>query len=106
MSTWCGAAALSAKCQKRTFHYLFDDLVGAGEQRDWHLYPDRLGGLEVDHQFKFCRLLDRKIRRFRTLENSVHISRCAPEEIHFIRANPARGYAERCAIPDLAVHAV
>ena len=25
----------------------FDHLVGAGEQRDGYLYPDRLGGLEI-----------------------------------------------------------
>src|SRR6476620_10015691 len=43
---------------------LFDHLVGTREQRGWHRYSDRLGGLEVDHQLKFCRLLNRKIRRF------------------------------------------
>jgi hypothetical protein len=29
---------------------LFDYLVGAGEQRGWHLKTERLGGLEVDHE--------------------------------------------------------
>ena len=31
--------------------FLFDHLVGAGEQRRGHIEAKRLGGLEVDHQF-------------------------------------------------------
>jgi hypothetical protein len=37
---------------------LFDHLVGAGEQRGWHLEAERVGGLEVDHQLELGRLLD------------------------------------------------
>jgi hypothetical protein len=38
---------------------LFDDLVGAGEQRRGHVEAERLGGLEIDHQLVFHRRLHR-----------------------------------------------
>jgi hypothetical protein len=37
----------------------FDDLVSAGDEHRRHLKAERLGGLEVDHQVKLGRLLDR-----------------------------------------------
>ena len=36
----------------------FDDLVGAVEQRLWHIEAERLGSLEVDDELKLCWLLD------------------------------------------------
>ncbi len=43
---------MSTKCQKRTFHHLFDHLVRACEQLRWHCEAQRLGGLEFDHKLK------------------------------------------------------
>jgi hypothetical protein len=40
---------------------LFDHLVGGNEQRLRHGQTERLGGLQVDYQFKFGRLLNRQI---------------------------------------------
>ena len=45
---------MSAKCQKRTHapqqtKSLFEDFVGAREQRNGYLYPDRFCGLEIYH---------------------------------------------------------
>jgi hypothetical protein len=43
--------------------------VGAGEQRRRY-EPERLGSLEIDHQFKLGRSHDRQIGRFFSFENS------------------------------------
>src|SRR5258707_6825413 len=40
---------------------LFDHLVGACEQRGWHVEAERPGRAEVDHQLKSGRPLDRHI---------------------------------------------
>jgi hypothetical protein len=37
---------------------LFDHLVGRDLQGQRDLDAERLGGLEIDHQLKLCRLLD------------------------------------------------
>jgi hypothetical protein len=47
--------ALAARMQ------LFDHLVGAGEQRRWHVEAERLGGFQIDDQFEPCRLHDREV---------------------------------------------
>jgi hypothetical protein len=38
---------------------LFDDLVGAGEDRRWDRQPECCSGLEVDDQLELSRLLYR-----------------------------------------------
>ena len=45
----------------------FDNLVGAGEDRWRDREPERLGGLEIDHQLECSRLLDRQVGRFGAL---------------------------------------
>ena len=46
-----------------------DHLVGAGEQRGRDGEAERLGGVQVDRQLEFGRLLDGQVCRVRTLEN-------------------------------------
>jgi len=53
---------------------LFDDLVGAGEDRRRHGQSERPGGLEIDHQLEPRWLLDRKIGRLGALEDLPDVS--------------------------------
>ena len=48
---------------------LFDDLVGAGEDRWRDRQAERFGGYEIDDQLECRRLLDRKIGRLGALED-------------------------------------
>jgi hypothetical protein len=49
---------MSALCQKRTLApQQTSSLLDGGEQRLWDAETERLGGLEVDHEFKLGRQL-------------------------------------------------
>src|SRR6266511_5621230 len=50
----------------------FDHLVGAGEECRGNVEAERFGGLEVDNQFVFGRLLHRKIGRLLALDDAVN----------------------------------
>src|SRR5262249_3723341 len=50
-----------------------DHLVGEREQLRRHVEPKRPGGLEVDDQLEFGRILDRQLRGSRPLEYSADI---------------------------------
>src|SRR5580704_11556819 len=57
-----------------------DNLVGAGEHGRWKLDTKRLGGLKIDYQLEFDRLLNWQIGRLGPLRNSVDVCSGAPAE--------------------------
>jgi hypothetical protein len=50
-----------------------DHLVGAAEQRERECDAKRLGGLEIDDELDFCRLLNRQVGRLLALQNSSNV---------------------------------
>ena len=62
----------AALCQDRTYAAqkipLFDHLVGARGKPRRYFQGECFGGLEVDHEFEFGRLHDRKIGRLLAFE--------------------------------------
>src|SRR6266581_4638572 len=53
----------------------FDHLVGAGEQRRRYLQPNCSRGLEIDHEFELCGLLNGQVSRLGALQNLVDVRR-------------------------------
>src|SRR5262245_17572399 len=80
---------MSALGQKRTSSPLFDHLIGAREKRRGQDEAERLGGREIDEEFKFNRQLDWKIGGLYAPENFVDITGCA-----------TIGIGETCAVAD------
>src|SRR5499433_1507688 len=54
---------------------LFDDALGALEDREWRLEPDRAGCGEVDGEYELVRDLDRNLGRRHAAEDAVHDAR-------------------------------
>ena len=52
---------------------LFDHFVGRGEQRRRNSHAKGLCTFEIEREYKFSWLLDRKISRIRTLQNSINV---------------------------------
>jgi hypothetical protein len=53
----------SGSCQEETLARLFDQLVGAREQRRRHFDAERLGGRQIDNEIELGWLLDREVAR-------------------------------------------
>src|SRR5215467_94074 len=64
--------------------HLFDHLVRTRLQCRRHAQAERLGGLEVDHQFELDRGLDGKSARLFALEDAVDIGCRAPIRIELV----------------------
>src|SRR5262249_34042196 len=62
-----------------------DHLVGAGEQRCWHIQAERLRGLEVDGQLELGWRLYWEFRRLIASENTIDVVGCAPVRVNRIR---------------------
>ena len=66
---------------------LFDDLVGAGEDRWRDSEAERLDSFEIDDQFEFVRLLHRDVGWLGSLENLDELScHFGPVHLHESRA--------------------
>ena len=50
---------------------LFDDLVGAQQDRRWYRKTECLGGLEVHDHLEFCRQLHWKIARLLATQDAI-----------------------------------
>jgi hypothetical protein len=58
----------------------FDYLIGTGENRRRDRQPERLGGIEIDHQLEGGRLLHRQIGRLCAFEDSPRVTGCLAKE--------------------------
>jgi hypothetical protein len=58
-----------------------DDLVGKREHRRGHVEAERLGGLEVQHEFELYRRLCGKVGRLFPFEDAIYIGSTAPEDV-------------------------
>ena len=56
--------------------HLFDYLVGAADERNWYLEPERLDGLQVDDDFRD--LLHREIGRLLAFEDAAGVDADQP----------------------------
>jgi hypothetical protein len=65
--------------------FLFDHLVGAGEECRWHSNAKRLGGFHIDGQLETSWLLDRQISRLGAFENFVDVHGSLVKKVRIYR---------------------
>ena len=76
-----------AQLEPKAVGLLLNDLVRPPQERRRDREPERLGGLEVNHQLELCRLLDGQVTGFCALEYLVDVLRGA-----------ARQFGKTCAV--------
>src|SRR5262249_1361447 len=76
LASKCPLRAKNGCEQPQQSNPLFDHLVGAGEQRGWHLEAERLGGIEIDHELELGQLDDRQVGRLLALGNPARLISC------------------------------
>ena len=87
-------SAISCREHVQQNAVLFDDFVGAGEQRWRNGKAERFDRFVVDHQLIFGWRLNRKIGRPRALKDAINVSGSAPvlvKEVRAVRRQPAAG---------------
>src|SRR5262245_25412124 len=77
---------MSALGQKRTFYDSLDQFIGALLELKRNVEPERLGGLEVNHQFELDRGLDGKLARLFALEDAIDIGCRSPIRIDLVNS--------------------
>src|SRR5438309_6314353 len=82
--TWAGLSP--AGSHQLCLAHSFDHLVSAYHEGQRHVDAERLGGFEVDDQFKPAGLLDGELGRLGALQDLVHIHRAAPKQVIDVRA--------------------
>src|SRR5262245_33088519 len=77
---------MSALGHKRTSATLFDDLVGAGEQRGWDGNAEHLRGFEVDDEFELGGELNWQMGDGGAFKYPVYVRSGTMKAIHKINA--------------------
>src|SRR5262245_5261064 len=63
-----------------------DHLVGGHLHDRRHCQAERLGGLEIDHEFEFCSLIDRQLSGLLALEHPSYVASSSTIAISHIRS--------------------
>src|SRR5262249_42464765 len=83
----CGArgdVCYGPKADIATGSRLLDHLIGRDNQARWHLEPERLRGLEVEHGFVLGRHLHRQVGRSRAAQYAVDVGGSVPEHVELV----------------------
>jgi hypothetical protein len=76
---------LSLRLVAQAFAYSLDYLIRSFQHADWNCQTNLFCRLEVNDEFKLCRLLHGQISRFGTFQDLVHVNSRAPIEVSEVR---------------------